>query len=31
LLHAALAHYVDFVFGAFELEDAGDVDGGAVG
>jgi hypothetical protein len=31
LLHAAFAHYVDFVLGRLELEDAGDVDCGAVG
>jgi hypothetical protein len=30
LLHASLAHYVDFVLGALELEDAGNVDGSAV-
>ena len=31
LLHAALAKHVDLVLGPFELEDAGNVDGGAVG
>jgi hypothetical protein len=31
LLHAAFAHYVDFVLGRLEFEDAGDVDCGAVG
>jgi hypothetical protein len=31
LFHAGFAHDVDFVFGGFEFEDAGDVDGGAVG
>ena len=31
LFHSALTKYVDLVLGAFELEDAGDVDGGAVG
>lgn len=31
LFHSALTKHVDLVLGAFELEDAGDVDGGAVG
>ena len=30
LFHSALTKHVDLVLGAFKLEDAGDVDGGAV-